>query len=239
MPDSHTAADRLAVGRIRDRVAPHCARIARSEFVQLALAPEMAEESAHAGSDAAGQQICWAAGGMHAERELAALLELSDYTQVMIRVLPPEGGKVAERLLELRDQYEARFRELIDALALPEGADRRYLRLLLMGGLNWSHVWYHPGGDTPAVIAASNDRSSPPAPRPRAWLSQSGSRIIISLAHCPLIPVSLACLLLRDYESAITPLPPEPLSQRSTNSSDLPYQIFPDVVYLIVNYHDA
>jgi TetR/AcrR family transcriptional regulator, cholesterol catabolism regulator len=84
---------------------------------------------------------------------LEALLELSDYTQVMIRVLPPEGGRVAERLLELRDQYEARFRKLIDALPLPETADRRYLRLLLMGGLNWSHVWYHPGGDTPAIIA--------------------------------------------------------------------------------------
>jgi AcrR family transcriptional regulator len=84
---------------------------------------------------------------------LEALLELSDYTQVMIRVLPPEGGKVAERLLELRDRYEARFRKLIDELALPEAADRRYLRLLLMGGLNWSHVWYRPGGDTPAVIA--------------------------------------------------------------------------------------
>jgi AcrR family transcriptional regulator len=84
---------------------------------------------------------------------LEALLELSDYTQVMIRVLPPEGGKVAERLLELRDQYEARFRELINALPLPEGADRRYLRLLLIGGLNWSHVWYHAGGDSPAVIA--------------------------------------------------------------------------------------
>ena len=84
---------------------------------------------------------------------LEALLELSDYTQVMIRVLPPEGGKVAERLLELRDRYEARFRELIDALELPDSADRRYLRLLLMGGLNWSHVWYHPGGDPPRAIA--------------------------------------------------------------------------------------
>jgi TetR/AcrR family transcriptional regulator, cholesterol catabolism regulator len=84
---------------------------------------------------------------------LEALLELSDYTQVMIRVLPPEGGKVAERLLELRDRYEWRFRELINALALPEDADRHYLRLLLIGGLNWSHVWYHAGGDSPAVIA--------------------------------------------------------------------------------------
>jgi AcrR family transcriptional regulator len=84
---------------------------------------------------------------------LEAMLELSDYTQVMIRVLPPEGGKVAERLLELRDEYESRFRRLVDALDLPDSKDRRYLRLLLMGGLNWSHVWYHQGGDSPATIA--------------------------------------------------------------------------------------
>lgn len=99
------------------------------------------------------QQTPWERLEAGCTAHLEALLELSDYTQVMIRVLPPEGGKVAERLLELRDRYEARFRDLIDALALPEPADRRYLRLLLMGGLNWSHVWYHPGGDTPAIIA--------------------------------------------------------------------------------------
>jgi AcrR family transcriptional regulator len=101
----------------------------------------------------ARQQTPWERLEAGCTAHLEALLELSDYTQVMIRVLPPEGGKVAERLLDLRDQYEARFRDLIDALALPEPADRRYLRLLLMGGLNWSHVWYHPGGDTPAIIA--------------------------------------------------------------------------------------
>jgi TetR/AcrR family transcriptional regulator, cholesterol catabolism regulator len=100
-----------------------------------------------------GRQIPWERLEAGCTAHLEALLELSDYTQVMIRVLPPEGGKVAERLLELRDQYEARFRDFIDALALPEPADRRYLRLLLMGGLNWSHVWYHAGGDTPAIIA--------------------------------------------------------------------------------------
>jgi TetR/AcrR family transcriptional regulator, cholesterol catabolism regulator len=100
-----------------------------------------------------GRQTPWERLEAGCTAHLEALLELSDYTQVMIRVLPPEGGKVAERLLELRDQYEARFRDLIDALALPEPADRRYLRLLLMGGLNWSHVWYHPGGDPPAIIA--------------------------------------------------------------------------------------
>ena len=101
----------------------------------------------------AGRNTPWERLEAGCAAHLEALLELSDYTQVMIRVLPPEGGKVAERLLELRDQYEARFRQLIDALPLPEDADRRYLRLLLMGGLNWSHVWYHPGGDSPALIA--------------------------------------------------------------------------------------
>jgi AcrR family transcriptional regulator len=101
----------------------------------------------------AGQSTPWERLEAGCTAHLEALLELSDYTQVMIRVLPPEGGKVGERLLELRDRYEGRFRRLIDALALPEGADRRYLRLLLMGGLNWSHVWYHSGGDAPGVIA--------------------------------------------------------------------------------------
>ncbi|MGH7914967.1 MAG: TetR/AcrR family transcriptional regulator [Candidatus Binataceae bacterium] len=101
----------------------------------------------------AGRSTPWGRLEAACTAHLEALLELSDYTQVMIRVLPPEGGRVAERLLELRDQYEARFRTLIDALALPESADRRYLRLLLIGGLNWSHVWYHPGGDAPAAIA--------------------------------------------------------------------------------------
>jgi AcrR family transcriptional regulator len=101
----------------------------------------------------AGQSTPWERLEAGCTAHLEALLELSDYTQVMIRVLPPEGGKVGERLLELRDRYEGRFRGLIDALALPEGADRRYLRLLLMGGLNWSHVWYHSGGDAPGVIA--------------------------------------------------------------------------------------
>ncbi|HVA69226.1 MAG TPA: TetR/AcrR family transcriptional regulator [Candidatus Binataceae bacterium] len=84
---------------------------------------------------------------------MVAVHELSDYSQVMIRVLPQEGGSVAVQLLELRDQYEARFRRLIDALDLPPGTDRHYLRLMLIGGMNWSHVWYHPGRDSPADVA--------------------------------------------------------------------------------------
>jgi AcrR family transcriptional regulator len=76
-----------------------------------------------------------------------------DYAQVMIRTLPQEGDGIWAQLRDIRRAYEARFRELIDALPLPPEVDRHYLRLMLIGALNWSHVWYKPGGDRPEVVA--------------------------------------------------------------------------------------
>ena len=84
---------------------------------------------------------------------LGALIAHRDYTQVMIRTLPQEAKAVEPQLLKLRRDYEARFRKLIDDLALPPDVDRHYLRLLLFGALNWSQVWYRSGGDTPEVVA--------------------------------------------------------------------------------------
>jgi TetR/AcrR family transcriptional regulator, cholesterol catabolism regulator len=76
-----------------------------------------------------------------------------DYAQVMIRTLPREADGISVQLREIRRDYEARFRRLIDALPLPADVDRHYLRLMLIGALNWSHVWYKPGGDRPEVVA--------------------------------------------------------------------------------------
>ncbi len=84
---------------------------------------------------------------------LETLLDHSDYAQVVIRVLPDDAEPVRPRLIALRDQYEARLKQLVDALELPAHADRHYLRLLLIGALNWSQVWYRPGGDSPRTIA--------------------------------------------------------------------------------------
>jgi TetR/AcrR family transcriptional regulator, cholesterol catabolism regulator len=67
--------------------------------------------------------------------------------------LPSEAGSLGPRIRELRRAFEARFRSLIDDLALPDHIDRRYVRLMLFGALNWSHVWYRPGGDPPAIVA--------------------------------------------------------------------------------------
>jgi AcrR family transcriptional regulator len=77
---------------------------------------------------------------------LDVLLKKSAYAQVVIRVRPDEAPGVRARLVALRDGYEQTFRELVAALPLAPGTDRRALRLLLLGALNWSPEWYRPGG---------------------------------------------------------------------------------------------
>jgi AcrR family transcriptional regulator len=84
---------------------------------------------------------------------LRGLVTHRDYTRVMIQATPEEANGAGDRIRELRRGYEARFRELIDKLSLPPEADRHYLRLLLFGALNWSLVWYRPGGDPPETVA--------------------------------------------------------------------------------------
>ncbi len=84
---------------------------------------------------------------------LEALLEESDYAQVVIRVRPSDVPAIGARLVALRDRYERVFVDLTDALPLRAGTDRRTLRLMLLGALNWSQTWYRPGRDDAAAIA--------------------------------------------------------------------------------------
>ena len=81
------------------------------------------------------------------------MLEENGYAQVVIRVRPTDVPSVAARLVELRDAYERLFVDLVDALPVAPGVDRRSLRLLLLGALNWSQTWYRPGRDSPRSIA--------------------------------------------------------------------------------------
>jgi AcrR family transcriptional regulator len=85
---------------------------------------------------------------------LEALLTGSEHAQVVTpqfaRALPPEH---AATLIRQRDAYERLFADLVDALPLPRGASRRYLRLAVLGSLNWALTWYRPDGDAPATIA--------------------------------------------------------------------------------------
>ena len=84
---------------------------------------------------------------------LEALLEDSDYGQVVIRVRPDDAPEVASRLVALRDEYERAFSQAIQTLPLPPRTDRRALKLMLLGALNWSQTWYRSGRDSPQVLA--------------------------------------------------------------------------------------
>ena len=84
---------------------------------------------------------------------LVGLLEDSDYGQVVIRVRPDDAPDVASQLVALRDEYEQAFSRAIFDLPLPPRTDRRALRLMLLGALNWSQTWYRSGRESPQVLA--------------------------------------------------------------------------------------
>ena len=85
---------------------------------------------------------------------LETVLRRSDYAQVLIRVLPDDVAPAGTRLAQLRDEYEKQLASLIGALPLANGTDRKALRLMLIGALNWSRFWFAPGGrDTPRSLA--------------------------------------------------------------------------------------
>jgi hypothetical protein len=71
----------------------------------------------------------------------------------VIRVRPGDAPAAQPRLIGLRDEYEALLAALVHELKLPRGTDRRTLRLMLLGALNWSQTWYQPGRDSPKTIA--------------------------------------------------------------------------------------
>jgi len=85
---------------------------------------------------------------------LEAILHDDDYAQVVVRVRPGDVPVAHDSLIELRNRYEDLFAGLIRELPLARGADRRMLRLMLMGAMNWSQTWYRPGGRfNPRAIA--------------------------------------------------------------------------------------
>jgi AcrR family transcriptional regulator len=89
---------------------------------------------------------------------LEALLQSTPYALVVIRVLPDDVPAARDRLVAQRDRFEAVFATLVAELPLAPHADRRSLRLFLLGALNWTQFWYRapqaaPGRDTPAAIA--------------------------------------------------------------------------------------
>lgn len=87
---------------------------------------------------------------------LAGLLENGNALAIMAPDFPDDRGDLNARLIARRRAYEDRFRDLIADLGLPETIDERLFRLMLMGAVNWSPVWYRTDGAyDPAAIAGA------------------------------------------------------------------------------------
>ncbi|WP_083545424.1 TetR/AcrR family transcriptional regulator [Sulfitobacter alexandrii] len=76
----------------------------------------------------------------------------------LVAIVSPQfiGGEkeVAQVVTDHRRTYEQIFRDIFEALNLPEGADPTILRLGLFGSLNWVPVWYEGDGRrSPAEIS--------------------------------------------------------------------------------------
>ena len=84
----------------------------------------------------------WEQLGAAAAAHLEMLLADGGFARGIVRVLPEDVPEVARDLRCLRDGYEVRFRRLIEALDLAPGVDRTLLRLMLLGALNATQVWF-------------------------------------------------------------------------------------------------
>ena len=77
---------------------------------------------------------------------LEAILRDDDYARVVVRVRPADLGEARQSLAQERNRYEALWVELVDALPLARRTDRKALRLMLLGALNWAPIWYRADG---------------------------------------------------------------------------------------------
>lgn len=95
----------------------------------------------------------WARLEIGLAAHLSSLLDGGDYAQVVIRDLPADNDELRSKLINLRDGYEQRFRDLADALPLNDPSDVQWVRLLLLGAANWSKTWYRADRSSPSEIA--------------------------------------------------------------------------------------
>lgn len=125
------------------------------EELLLAIYQEGARRLAEAVENAVAQHTDpWQRLEAACAAHLSGLIAHRDYARVMIQTSPDQAGGVGQRIRELRRDYEGHFRELIEALPLPKSVDRRYMRMLLFGALNWSPIWFRADRDSPQTVAS-------------------------------------------------------------------------------------
>ena len=85
---------------------------------------------------------------------LEAMLETTDTIAIVSPDFPEDRSQLNARLIEQRDAYETKFARLVEDLGLSRSVDPGMFRLMLLGAVNWSPIWYRRAGKAgPAEIA--------------------------------------------------------------------------------------
>lgn len=101
----------------------------------------------------ASREGAWAQLEAACVAHLEALLDESAYAKVVVSVHPDTVPAVRSTLASLRDDYEARFVRLLATFDGTSSEDIRVARMLLLGALNWTPVWFRSDGLSPESIA--------------------------------------------------------------------------------------
>lgn len=86
------------------------------------------------------------------EVHLHAILDADDFAAVAVRVLPRSNPALLDQLTAMRDRHEDMFRQMVAELPLRSNVNRKFLRLGILGAMNYSLTWYRAGADDPSTI---------------------------------------------------------------------------------------
>ncbi|HAP54061.1 MAG TPA: TetR family transcriptional regulator [Marinobacter adhaerens] len=102
-------------------------------------------ESAYASSDDPVERL-----RLCINAHLRALLLDSDAVYVLLFEWRALGPEAREEIIELRDQYESLWAEILETMieqgVIRKNVDGRLLRLIGLGALNWVATWFDPNG---------------------------------------------------------------------------------------------
>ena len=102
-------------------------------------------ESAYASSDDPVERL-----RLCINAHLRALLVDSDAVYVLLFEWRALGPEAREEIIELRDQYESLWAEILETMieqgVVRKNVDGRLLRLIGLGALNWVATWFDPNG---------------------------------------------------------------------------------------------
>ena len=80
------------------------------------------------------------------------ILDQNDFARIMIGVTPDKAPEIQQELTAMRDSYEQIFIDIIEDIPLKKDLNKTLFRLMLLGALNSTQIWFHKGAFKPVDI---------------------------------------------------------------------------------------